>query len=169
MEDLIFEYRRSLKDARKMYKPLKELEEHGLSAQQITDKRIISSMITDLEYVIEWLEKGRKPDAKRGYDRRDSYQRMLIKDPRIIDTFSEGIYQDPEGEVTAIDLERIEDALSVLTRREKEMFILNKVEGFSYEQIADLLGVKKATVQSNMKRAEIKMSKRMNESLFCLA
>ncbi|WP_269431583.1 sigma factor-like helix-turn-helix DNA-binding protein [Bacillus sp. SA1-12] len=123
----------------------------------------------DLEFTIEWLEKGRQPGAKRGYDRRDSYKRMLIKDPKIIDTFSKGIYKDSDEKVSSADLDQIKDALSVLTNREKEIFILNKVLLFSYEEIANILGVKKLTVQSNIKRAENKMMKRKNESLFFLA
>lgn len=124
-------------------------------------------MISDLEFTIEWLESGRLPGAKRGYDRRDSYQRMILKDPRIIDTFSNDL--DSVAEVSAADLERNEDALSALTKREKEVFILNKVQLYSYHEIAELLNVKKCTVQTNMKHAELKVSKRKNESLFCLA
>ncbi|OCA87486.1 Fis family transcriptional regulator [Bacillus wudalianchiensis] len=152
-----------------MYKAFEETEEKKLTVQQAADKKIISSIITDLEFVIEWLEKGRLPGAKRGYDRRDSYQRMLLKDPKIIDAFSSEVKNEPDGTVSQTDLERIDDALSVLTRREKEIFILNKVQLYSYDEIAELLNVKKSTVQTNMRRAEIKLSKRMNESLFCLA
>lgn len=169
MEDLIFEYRRSLKEARKMYNPFKEIDPTKITAKQATDKKLISSMISDLEYTIEWLEKGRQPGAKRGYDRRDSYKRMLIKDPKIIETFSKGINKESDKEVSSWDIERINDALSVLTNREKEIFLLNKVQLYSYEEIADVLGVSKSTVQTNMKRAENKMMKRQCESLFCLA
>ncbi|MCM3651316.1 sigma-70 family RNA polymerase sigma factor [Metabacillus litoralis] len=169
MEDLIFEYKRSLKEARKMYKHFKEIDPVKLTAKQSSDKKLISSMISDLEYTIEWLEKGRQPGAKRGYDRRDSYKRMLIKDPKIIETFSKDINKESDEEVSSWDLERINDALSVLTNREKEIFLLNKVQLYSYEEIADVLGVSKSTVQTNMKRAENKMMKRQGESLFCLA
>ena len=169
MEDLIFEYRRSLKELRKMYQPLKDIELDKITAKQATDKKIIGSMISDLEFAIEWLEKGRQPGAKRGYDRRDAYKRMLIKDPLIIETYTKRIHGKAEGVVTKQDMERIEDALSVLTNREKEIFLLNKVELYSYDDIAFILDVKKSTVQTNIKRAENKMMKRQCESLFCLA
>lgn len=157
-----------------MYKPFKQHEDiernkEVLSAQQLDDKKLISGMVSDLAFTIEWLESGRLPRAKRGYDRRDSYQRMILKDPRIIDTFSNNTNIDSVAEVSVADLERIEDALSALAKREKEIFILNKVQLYLYDEIAELLNVKKCTVQTNMKRAELKMSKRMNESLFCLA
>lgn len=169
MEDLIFEYKRSLKKARKMYRAYKEIEPTELTAKQATDKKLISSMVSDLEFTIEWLEKGRQPGAKRGYDRRDSYKRMLIKDPRIIDIILAKSDKEQDGGISELDIERINDALSVLTNREKEIFLLNKVQLFSYEEIADLLGITKSTVQTNMKRAENKMMKRQFESLFCLA
>lgn len=169
MEDLIFEYKRSLKKARKMYKTFKEIDPTEMTAKQATDKKLISSMVSDLEFTIEWLEKGRQPGAKRGYDRRESYKRMLIKDPKIIETFSASVDREQDEGISEWDIERINDALSVLTNREKEIFLLNKVELFSYEEIADLLGVTKSTVQTNMKRAENKMMKRQYESLFCLA
>lgn len=169
MEDLIFEYKRSLKAARKMYNAFKEVDPIELTTKQATDKKLISSMISDLEFTIEWLEKGRQPGAKRGYDRRDSYKRMLIKDPRIINTFSAQLHKEQDGGISEWDIERINDALSVLTNREKEIFLLNKVQLYSYEEIADLLGVAKSTVQTNLKRAENKIMKRKFESLFCLA
>lgn len=169
MEDLIFEYKRSLKEARKMYKHFMEIDSVKLTAKQISDKKIIGSMISDLEFTIEWLEKGRRPGAKRGFDRRDSYKRMLIKDPKIIETFSKWVNTESDKKVSSADIERINDALSVLTNREKEIFLLNKVQLYSYEEIADLLGVSKSTVQTNIKRAENKMMKRQCESLFCLA
>ncbi|MGG3801776.1 sigma-70 family RNA polymerase sigma factor [Metabacillus fastidiosus] len=169
MEDLIFEYRRSLKEVRKMYQPFKDIDLKKITAQQATDKKLISSMISDLEFTVEWLEKGRQPGVKRGYDRQDSYKRMLIKDPKIIETFSNSIIKTSAEEISDIDKERIQDALSVLTNREKEIFILNKVQLYSYEEIAELLKVSKSTVQTNMKRAETKMLKRQSDSLFCLA
>ena len=77
-------------------------------------------MMTDLEYVIDWLENGREPGIRRAIDRRDSYKRMLLKDPRIIDTFSEQSAFEPAQEVSAYDKARIESALSALTAREKK-------------------------------------------------
>lgn len=154
MEDLLFEYKRALKNTKKLYKPYQD--EQGLTAEQLNDKKLIRNMMTDLEYVIDWLENGREPGIRRAIDRRDSYKRMLLKDPRIIDTFSEQSAFEPAQEVSAYDKARIESALSALTAREKEIFILHKVEQFSYERIAAMLGIKKSTVQTNVKRAQLK-------------
>ncbi|MGG1227253.1 sigma-70 family RNA polymerase sigma factor [Bacillus halotolerans] len=163
MLDLLFEYKRTLKQTRTQYKPLAEADESVLSAEDMKDKKIIRNIITDLEYVTEWLEKGRQPGIRRAIDRRDAYQRLMIKDPRIIESFSCDMMFEPDGQVSEEDRERIREALSLLTDREKEMFLLHKVEYFSYERIADLLGVKKSTVQTTIKRALLKMQRQQEE------
>jgi RNA polymerase sigma factor (sigma-70 family) len=76
------------------------------------------------------------------------------------------MYQKPTGSVSLEDRERIEDALCTLSKREKEIFILAKIELLSYESIADLLGIKKSTVQTYLERAEKKIEERKNGSLF---
>ncbi|MCY8959015.1 sigma-70 family RNA polymerase sigma factor [Bacillus atrophaeus] len=169
MEDLLFEYKRTLKQTRKLYKQFGEADESELTAEKLKDKKIIRSIITDLEYVTEWLEKGRQPGIRRAIDRRDAYQRLLIKDPRIIESFSSAIDFVPDGQVSDEDRRRIKEALSLLTVREKEMFLLHKVECFSYERIAALLGVKKSTVQTTIKRALLKIHKQKEERKLSLA
>ncbi|MCY8399554.1 sigma-70 family RNA polymerase sigma factor [Bacillus haynesii] len=167
MEDLLFEYKRALKNTKKLYRPYQD--EQGLTAEQLKDKKLIRNMMTDLEYVIDWLENGREPGIRRAIDRRDAYKRMLLKDPQIIDTFSAQIAFEPAQEVSAYDKARIKTALSALTAREKEIFILHKVEQFSYERIATMLGIKKSTVQTNVKRAQLKIAKQTEKPLDCMA
>ncbi|KXZ19009.1 Fis family transcriptional regulator [Bacillus nakamurai] len=162
MEDLLFEYKRTLKQTKKWYKQL-ETDEAALSAEELKDKKIIRTIITDLEYVTEWLEKGRQPGIRRAIDRRDAYQRMLIKDPRIIETYSQAMMVEPSGNITEEDRIRIREALALLTNREKEMLLLHKAECFSYERIAALLNVKKSTVQTTIKRALLKIQKQQEE------
>nr|WP_240683045.1 sigma-70 family RNA polymerase sigma factor [Bacillus velezensis] len=60
------------------------------------------------------------------------------------------INQEPEGEVSDWDKERIADALSVLTEREKDIFIMHTVQNMSFEEIAQLLDIKKGTVQKTL-------------------
>lgn len=163
MEDLLFEYKRTLKQTKKWYKQLEEADEAGLSAEELKDKKIIKTIITDLEYVTEWLEKGRQPGIRRAIDRRDAYQRMLIKDPRIIESYSQAMMFEPSGNITEEDRIRIREALALLTDREKEMLLLHKAECFSYERIAALLNVKKSTVQTTIKRALLKIQKQQEE------
>ncbi|ATO28661.1 sigma-70 family RNA polymerase sigma factor [Bacillus atrophaeus] len=171
MQDLIIEYKRSLKEARKMYRAFSKTPEIDMTAEQKNDKKIIGSMISDIEFTLEWLQNGRQPGARRGADRRDVYQRTILADPRIIDALPEeyAINQESEGEVSDWDKERIADALSVLTEREKDIFIMHTVQNLSYEEIAQLLDIKKGTVQKNIERSRLKMKNKAEHSLFCLA
>lgn len=114
------------------------------------------------------MKKEGSPASDGRLARRDAYQRLMIKDPRIIESFSSAMMFEPDGQVSEEDRDRIREALALLTDREKEMFLLHKVECFSYERIADLLGVKKSTVQTTIKRASLKMQRQqedMNRSL----
>lgn len=88
---------------------------------------------------------------------------MLIKDPRIIETYSQALMFEPSANVTEEDRIRLRDALAVLTDREKEIFALHKAECFSYERIAALLNVKKSTVQTTVKRALLKIQKQQEQ------
>lgn len=171
MQDLIIEYKRALKEARKMYRSFSETPEVEMTAEQKNDKKIIGSMISDIEFTLEWLQNGRQPGARRGADRRDAYQRTILADPRLIDALPEeyAIVQEAEGEVSDWDKERIADALSVLTEREKDIFMMHAVQNMSFEEIAQLLGIKKGTVQKNIERSRLKMKNRADHSLFCLA
>ncbi|MBL4958261.1 sigma-70 family RNA polymerase sigma factor [Bacillus velezensis] len=171
MQDLIIEYKRALKEARKMYRSFSETPGVEMTAAQKNDKKIIGSMISDIEFTLEWLQNGRQPGARRGADRRDAYQRTILADPRLIDALSEeyAIVQEAEGEVSDWDKERIADALSVLTEREKDIFMMHAVQNMSFEEIAQLLGIKKGTVQKNIERSRLKMKNRAEKSILCLA
>ncbi|MCC9023011.1 sigma-70 family RNA polymerase sigma factor [Bacillus nakamurai] len=170
MQDLIIEYKSALKEVKKMYRQLSAVADSLLTAEQKRDKKIIGGMISDIEYTIEWLQNGRQPGARRGADRRDAYKRTILADPRLIDALPEeyAIVQEAEGEISDRDRERIEDALSVLTDREKDIFIMHAVQNMSFEEIAALLNIKKGTVQKNIERSRLKMKNRANDSLFCL-
>ncbi|MGR6677366.1 MULTISPECIES: sigma factor-like helix-turn-helix DNA-binding protein [Bacillus amyloliquefaciens group] len=43
------------------------------------------------------------------------------------------------------------------------------MQNMSFEEIAQLLGVKKGTMQKNIERSRMKMKNRADHSLFCLA
>lgn len=166
MYQLIAEYKETLKVVRNLHSEADE-----------KDKKIIGGMISDLEYAIEWMSTGRRPGLRRGIERRAAYQRERPFDPVLMQTYfrsmNENIYSwddhIQEDNVSPWDRERIEDALSVLTDREKEIYLMSRGYSLSFSEIASLLNLKKATVQNNIKRAEKKISQQIIESMFCLA
>jgi positive control factor len=164
MNNLIKEYKESLKMTRKMYDNAVE-----------EDKKIIAGMISDLEFAIEWMETGRMPGNRRGIERRAAYQREKPFDPLLMQKFfrsSEQVYKwddhEKEHVITEWDRQRIEDALSVLTKREREVYLMSRGYILSYSEIANYLCISSSSVQTMIERAEKKIQKRINESLFCL-
>ncbi|WP_413381436.1 peptidoglycan-binding protein [Alkalihalobacillus sp. 1P02AB] len=70
MKALIEEYKITLKQ-------LKNSRE-GLSSEQT---EILSGMLSDLKYAIDWMSTGRSPQARRGIERKAAYQRERPVDP----------------------------------------------------------------------------------------
>lgn len=149
---LLYEYKKSLRITRKILKEADNV--HTLDNQLKTDKSIINGMISDLEYVIDWIEHGREPGNKRGADRTKVY----LMDPLVLNQVDLTTSYE-EGKITDQDLKRINEALISLSDKERDMYILHKANLFSFEEIANLLGVSKGTVQTTIKRAECKIRK----------
>jgi positive control factor len=164
VNNLIQQYKESLRTARKMY-----------SSATDEDKKVIAGMIFDLEYAIEWMTSGRRPGNRRGIERRAAYQRERSFDPLLMQKYfrsSEQIYEwddhEKEDAITSWDRERIEDALSVLTKKEREVYLMSRGYCLTYSEIANYLCISSSSVQTMIERAEKKIKKRIQESLFCL-
>ena len=164
MEELLKQYRESLRLAKKL-----------LEKASDEDKKIIRGMIADLEFVIEWLTTGRRPGHKRGIERRAVYQREKLFDPLLMQKYfrsNKPVYEwdghERESVITSWDRERIEDALSVLTEREREVYLMSRGYCLTYGEIANYLCISSSSVQTMIERAERKIKKRIKESLFCL-
>ncbi|NNV07789.1 sigma-70 family RNA polymerase sigma factor [Geobacillus sp. MMMUD3] len=164
MEELLKQYRESLRLAKKL-----------LEKASDEDKKIIRGMISDLEFAIEWMTTGRRPGNRRGIERRAAYQREKPFDPLLMQKFfrsSEPTYEwddhERESVITEWDRQRIEDALSVLTDREREVYLMSRGYCLTYSEIANYLCISSSSVQSMIERAEKKIKRRINESLFCL-
>ncbi|AXM89371.1 Fis family transcriptional regulator [Anoxybacillus ayderensis] len=164
MNNLIQQYKESLKTARKMYRSATD-----------EDKKVIAGMISDLEFAIEWMETGRCPENRRGIERRAAYQREKLFDPLLMQKYfrsNEPVYEwddhEKESIITSWDKQRIEDALSVLTEREKEVYLMSRGYCLTYSEIANYLCISSSSVQTMIERAEKKIQKRISESLFCM-
>ncbi|KAB2334278.1 sigma-70 family RNA polymerase sigma factor [Bacillus mesophilum] len=164
MRVLIAEYRKSLRIAKQMKRIFDNTMEPSLEA--LEELKIINGMISDLEYAIEWMKSGRNPDGRRGVDKHGVY----LTDPALLDVLPvQGVKPSDNKEMDSLQRELVEDALCTLTKRERDVFMMIKVEGLTYEHTADLLGIKKSTVQTHFERAEQKVEKRKTESLFLVS
>jgi positive control factor len=165
MQNLLLSYKESLSKAKRMIKEASD-----------RDKSLLNGMIRDLQYAIEWMESGRQPGNKRGVERLAAYQRERPFDPLLMQRFFRSqdetySWDDAENEnvISSSEQEMIEDALSVLTAKEKEVYLMSRGHCLSYSQIANYLCISSSTVQTMIERAEKKIAKRRYDSLFCLS
>jgi positive control factor len=164
MEKLLLSYKESLSKAKRMIEKASD-----------RDKSLLNGMIRDLQYAIEWMETGRQPGNRRGVERLAAYQRERPFDPLLMQRFfrsQDEAYEWDESEnesvISSAEQEMIEDALSVLTSKEKEVYLMSRGHCLSYSQIANYLCISSSSIQTMIERAEKKISKRRFGSLFCL-
>ncbi|HHL3303683.1 TPA: sigma-70 family RNA polymerase sigma factor [Bacillus cereus] len=140
------------------------------------EQKIFSGMISDLEFTLEWLRTGRRPGNRRGIERRAAYQRERAVDPLLMQRYFRStdnhIYEwddhQKEHVIGEWDNIRLEDALSLLTVREKEVYFMSRGHCLTYKEIANYLDLSCSTVQTMINRAEKKIARQIDESLFCI-
>jgi len=164
MQDLIQQYKESLRKVRKAKETANEV-----------DRSILSGMERDLEFAIKWMETGRMPGSRRGAERRAAYERELPADPHrmemtgkyfrpagaayIIEPVSNYGIEEPEIEEDDREtiLLFIDDILSCLSEREREVFELRHAGGLEYHEIAEELGITEGHVKNALWRANEKI------------
>lgn len=143
---------------RKTRRKLSAIDIDILSPQEASHVR---SMISDCNYVIEWLETGRRPGNRRGIERRSVAQRDIPMDPltmrRYMYTGKRGAV-DSHNDISAEQVIMMEEALSILTKQQCDSFVMVKVNGYSLEYAAEIMGLKKTSVQNHVDRASLKVS-----------
>lgn len=153
----------------------KELENSKVGATE-KDISIINGMISDINYALEWMRTAKQPGKKRGIERRAAYEREKPCDPLLMQRYVRStvmsVYEwdtaAKESVISEWERMQLEDALSTLTDREKEIYVMSRGHGLTMEKISNYLGVKKTTIQNHLERADKKIGKRINESLFCM-
>ncbi|TDF92169.1 sigma-70 family RNA polymerase sigma factor [Paenibacillus piri] len=122
------------------------------------DKELISGMMSDVQYAIEWMKTGRCPANRRGIERRSACQREKLMDPQQMQTYLEQqSCPTRPNPLTGEQRVRLELALSLLSPRERECFELHHGMCYSLQEIASLLQLKKGTVQYYVQTAQSKL------------
>jgi RNA polymerase sigma factor (sigma-70 family) len=122
------------------------------------DKHLMTGMLTDVQYAIDWMGTGICPGNRRGIERRAAYQREKLMDPIHMQTYIE--QQTVESRPSSISEQqraRLDQALSRLSRRERECYELHYGMCYSLQDIASLLGLKKGSVQYYLQAAVKKL------------
>ncbi|MCM3665523.1 Fis family transcriptional regulator [Mesobacillus subterraneus] len=165
MQALIEEYKQALKSIRLLQQ-----------SASVEDNKLLGGMASDLQYALEWMQTGRRPGNKRGIERRAAYERERPFDPLLMQRYfrsmDDNVYSwddhKKESTLSAYDRELIADALSTLTEREREIYLMSRGYCFPESHIAYMLNVHIGTVRKTISRAEDKIKIQKNQSLFCL-
>jgi positive control factor len=156
VQDLIQEYKSTIKQLRWKLQEYREQTER--SCEDVENMRLLGEMIGDLQWSLEWMQTGRQPESRRGVERRAAYQRERPIDPIHFQRYVyRQAFQREEGVVSNEEMQRVEEALRVLTPLEREVYVMSRGRGISYAEIAGYLGVKRTTVACKIERAERKM------------
>lgn len=157
MEELMLEYREALKQVKQMRE----------KSTDPGDRAILGSIVGDLQYAIRWMRSGREPGSIRGIERRAAYQREIPFDPLWfqIEEYCQSLYPASGKELPEPRRFEVEEALRSLSPREKEVYELSRGEGFTSEEIGEMLGIKSGTVRTMIRRAEGKIRKQKEGSL----
>ncbi len=153
MEDLKQQYNKALRSAMKQ----REHADEG-------DKETWSEIISDMNYVLDWLRSGRRPGNRRGVERKGYEQRTLPWDPAMVDQYRVSKMQqfqrlpEDEGVVVEDHDNLIKDAMCELSVREKEVFELSVVGLYSIDEIAKELSISRNSVSYYRSNAESKIS-----------
>src|SRR5690606_5672560 len=164
MQDLIQQYRESLRKVRKAKETANEV-----------DRSILSGMESDLEFAIKWMKTGRMPGSRRGAERRAAYEKEWPADPFRMDMpgryyRSAGAvyvadfvsnYGIDEPEIDEVDRETIrlfiDGILSCSGVPERKVSELRHVVGLEPQEIAEELGISVDHVTNALIRAKNKI------------
>ncbi|PEJ57415.1 Fis family transcriptional regulator [Bacillus sp. AFS002410] len=173
MIELIKQYKETRKELINLLDNLKFKK--NPSETDLHDKKRISEMISNLDYSIEWMSTGKKPGNKRGIERRAAYQKERPFDPitmqkyfKAKDPMYEWEVEEKHHTLSTWDKQCLSEALDCLTDKELETYMMSRGHCLPFEKIAEYLDISVGTVKKRIARAENKISRRKEESLFCL-
>lgn len=81
-------------------------------------------------------------------------------DDRSFDIMDPGMRPDRVAAVRILN-ENVQNSIDMLQSKYKEALILRDIEGMSYQQIAEIIGVPVGTVKSRVNRARLKLQKKL--------
>lgn len=148
-DKMILEYEEGRRDLRK------KLEQLGDSPEDRKDRKIINSMIKDMSFAMEWMDKGSEPDVFQGIDKRNAYHKSILSDMELFPSLD--IMPQEERKLTEEERNAIVNKLAGLSPRERQCFIFSKAYLWTQEEIAEELGVSRRTVRQAINGAKKKL------------
>lgn len=149
MDELIKNYKRSLRVVHTLQ--LKANSE---------DRRLLDEMAADLNYAIDWMNRGRCPGNRRGVENKAAYQREVLWSQ--LSEFTKQKLEMRESRKRKLSGGEnlfLDQILTLLSPTEYEAFIAVRGQCLSFTQVANVMHCSKASVQSYVRRAEKKLRK----------
>jgi len=130
-----------------------EIEKHK------QDKQYVNSMIDEMSFAIDWMKTGRRPGNFRGVDKRSAYQRRILVDMDLLPSLD--ITPEPR-ELSEDKKKALRNILIDLSHRERQCYLLHMAQGWSMQEIAEELNIKKPSVQKFIERAKNKVKRKLS-------
>ncbi|WP_148044212.1 RNA polymerase sigma factor [Sinomicrobium pectinilyticum] len=101
----------------------------------------------------------------------DKYRQMKKTNDYLENLKEEALYEMSGQSETELmrQLELLESAIEELPPKCRNIFILNKKEGFTYKEVAEKLNISVKTVETQMRIAMIKLRERLKDNPLVLA
>ncbi|WP_143192199.1 sigma factor-like helix-turn-helix DNA-binding protein [Paenibacillus helianthi] len=129
----------------------------------------LNSMIYDVQLAIDWLRLGHNPGPRRGIHRLSMDQLTIPVDPLRMQSYAQPAACGSPTTLTDSERKQIDDAMAVLSQREKQCFTLKHGLCLSLKQIADELQISRGAVQEYIEKAERKLKEPIQTSLFLIS
>ena len=153
VDRMIIEYEDGRKDLQRIKNNL------GDSEVDKMDRAQVNGMINDMSFAIDWMKTGRRPGNLRGIDKRSVYQRRILVDMDLMPSLD--IQPEPR-ELGEEEKQALYNMLIDLSHRERQCYLLHMAQGWSMQEIADELGIKKPSVQKFIERAKLKIKRKLS-------
>ncbi|WP_117168861.1 sigma-70 family RNA polymerase sigma factor [Paraliobacillus sediminis] len=157
-DTLIIQYEEGRKELQRQHSELSDSKIDKL------DKSQINGMVSSMTFSIDWMKKGRRPGNMRGIDKRSAYQKRALVDVDLIPSLD---IQPKDRELSEEEKREIYNLLLDLSNRERQCYLLHFAQGYSMQQIAGELNIKKPSVQTFVDRAKKKINSRKSLSYDC--
>ena len=156
------EYRDGLKQLNILHESLKS-ELNCTSCKEIkirldNEMKVIRSMISDMQYAIDWLVHAVEPGNRREISRRSRYQRTQYWSDMDLLSFNI-IRDDCIDQISDEDKKVLDEFLGLLTDREHDALISVIGKNNTYEETAEYMGISRSSVQVLVNRAMEKLGR----------
>ena len=102
----------------------------------------------------------------QAYEYDDKFRHAPALQEEVFPVVSSASRETPTGRLLREELaEKIHEAMGKLSQKHREVLVLRELEGLSYQEIADTVGISIGTVMSRLYHARKKMQERLSRYL----